>query len=538
MAGWSGLSAAARGAVLVGGAAVVAVAGYFGFARGPEAVVPVADQAAVTAVETPGPEAPAAVAGTEVTEEAAPSAESSAAQTAPVVPAAETDAALIADASAAVVADPAAAPANDTAVDAADPTEAAATDTAVTPAILPRFDVARVAPDGAATVAGQAAPGARVALLVDGVEVASAVANGQGRFAALFDVPPSSVARLLTLQATGADGVAVRGPERMALAPLPGAVDVAVAGAAAPALQAPAAVLVAPEGVKVLQPGADVPAEVAENVVVDSISYAPDGAVMLGGRANAGAGLRIYLDGLAIADVAAGSDGAWAATLKDVAAGIYTLRVDQLAADGTVTSRFETPFKRETLEALAASVPAVQAVESAEAAPVVAEGTVAAAPQPDADPADNTAAKVAPASPAAEVEVAAGKVSPAVEPAAADAAPGVEAAPVDATAAIPDAAPVTETAEAVEIAPAAPAAVADAAAVTVELTAVEPTAVAPAKPAPVSVTVQPGYTLWGIAQQNFGDGVLYVQVFEANKDKIKDPDLIYPGQVFTIPAAP
>ena len=39
-----------------------------------------------------------------------------------------------------------------------------------------------------------------------------------------------------------------------------------------------------------------------------------------------------------------------------------------------------------------------------------------------------------------------------------------------------------------------------------------------------------------IAQQNFGEGVLYVQVFEANRDKIKDPDLIYPGQIFKIPA--
>ena len=41
MAGWSGLSAAARGAVLVGGAAVVAVAGYFGLrAPAPVAEVP------------------------------------------------------------------------------------------------------------------------------------------------------------------------------------------------------------------------------------------------------------------------------------------------------------------------------------------------------------------------------------------------------------------------------------------------------------------------------------------------------------------
>jgi nucleoid-associated protein YgaU len=55
------------------------------------------------------------------------------------------------------------------------------------------------------------------------------------------------------------------------------------------------------------------------------------------------------------------------------------------------------------------------------------------------------------------------------------------------------------------------------------------------KPAPVTVTVQPGFTLWGIAKENFGEGVLYVQVFEANRDKIRDPDLIYPGQVFSIP---
>ncbi len=53
--------------------------------------------------------------------------------------------------------------------------------------------------------------------------------------------------------------------------------------------------------------------------------------------------------------------------------------------------------------------------------------------------------------------------------------------------------------------------------------------------APVTVTVQPGYTLWGIAKRNFGHGILYVQVFEANRDKIRNPDLIYPGQVFTIP---
>ena len=50
-----------------------------------------------------------------------------------------------------------------------------------------------------------------------------------------------------------------------------------------------------------------------------------------------------------------------------------------------------------------------------------------------------------------------------------------------------------------------------------------------------AVTVQPGNTLWGISRRNYGRGILYVRIFEANRDRIRDPDLIYPGQVFTVP---
>jgi nucleoid-associated protein YgaU len=49
------------------------------------------------------------------------------------------------------------------------------------------------------------------------------------------------------------------------------------------------------------------------------------------------------------------------------------------------------------------------------------------------------------------------------------------------------------------------------------------------------ITVQPGYTLWAIAKSSYGDGLLYVKVFEANRDQIRNPDLIYPGQVFSVP---
>jgi nucleoid-associated protein YgaU len=48
-------------------------------------------------------------------------------------------------------------------------------------------------------------------------------------------------------------------------------------------------------------------------------------------------------------------------------------------------------------------------------------------------------------------------------------------------------------------------------------------------------TVQPGNTLWAIAEDRLGEGIMYVAVFEANRDIIRDPDLIYPGQVFTLP---
>ena len=49
------------------------------------------------------------------------------------------------------------------------------------------------------------------------------------------------------------------------------------------------------------------------------------------------------------------------------------------------------------------------------------------------------------------------------------------------------------------------------------------------------VTVQKGFTLWGISRRNYGLGRLYVRIYNANKDQIDDPDLIYPGQIFVVP---
>lgn len=358
----------------------------------------------------------------------------------------------------------------------------------------PTFDLVRVEPDGQALVAGQAAAGAKVILRLNGAEISGTTADAQGNFAVLFVLDPSPVARMLTLGSLLPGGSEVAALGEVALAPTVAASVVAAADAAesvatevpaeeaieaAPAVEAPAALLVTKDGVNVLQTS-DQPSliEGIADLALDTISYTPAGEVQLAGRATAGSVLRVYLDNAPLTDIVVGENGRWASTLPMIAPGIYTLRVDALTADGQVIARFETPFKRETPEALAA------------AAQIEAPAAVVATVEPVAKP------SVVPESLATDAQGAV--VAPTGNETEAVATP---IAPTDQT-------------DALQVATAA----------------AEP---APARP--VSITVQPGFTLWGIATEQFGDGVLYVQVFEANKDKIRDPNLIYPGQVFVIP---
>ena len=50
-------------------------------------------------------------------------------------------------------------------------------------------------------------------------------------------------------------------------------------------------------------------------------------------------------------------------------------------------------------------------------------------------------------------------------------------------------------------------------------------------------TVKSGDSLSKIAKHFYGDADKWHRIFDANKDKIKNPDLIHPGQEFTIPEA-
>jgi hypothetical protein len=50
-----------------------------------------------------------------------------------------------------------------------------------------------------------------------------------------------------------------------------------------------------------------------------------------------------------------------------------------------------------------------------------------------------------------------------------------------------------------------------------------------------TVIVQPGNSLWRLARRLYGQGVQYTVIYEANRDQIRNPDLIYPGQILEAP---
>jgi len=311
------------------------------------------------------------------------------------------------------------------------------------PPLAPAFDVVRVEPDGSSVIAGNASPDAEVVILLDGVKIGTATADAQGKFVALLSVPASDGAQVLSLATQDAGGEQVASSDSVILTPVqkPEPISDPEIVARAPdnitplsapdqdalpqtapsdtptiitAPQAPTVLLANDQGVRVLQPAENGP-DAMRNVVIDTISYDAEGEVQLSGRGTDAGFVRVYLDNRPVLTTQINDGGAWHLQLPDVDTGVYTLRVDQVDASGTVTSRAETPFKRETAEVLAN-----------------AQTTV----------------------PAQQV---------------------------------------------------------------------------------TAVTVQPGSTLWAIARDRYGDGMLYVRVFEANRDNIRNPDLIYPGQVFTVP---
>lgn len=383
------------------------------------------------------------------------------------------------------------------------PVEDPVADAGPVPDATPRLDVVRVEPDGTTLIAGASLPGSAIAIMLDGEELAVIEADGAGDFVGFVTLPPSDTPRILSAEARPVDGPAVAGLETVLVAPFALVQEVAedVIAAAVPeadvefadpedpateaaetegaetegaeieeaeiateapsdplptdpdqpqisagaeiptdtiesaalapetpqtpqtlqtptpepdAGQSPTVVISGPDGLRISQsPGRP---EVPDEVLLDAISYDASGAVILAGRGPATADIQVMINNQPIQLGEVGPNGAWSLQLPDVDPGTYTLSVAELAEDGSVESRIETPFLREDPER-------------------IAEGAAAQ-----------------------------------------DGAAGIDV-----------------------------------------------------------ITVQPGFTLWGIAERNFGDGIQYVQIFEENRDQIRDPNWIFPGQIFRLP---
>jgi nucleoid-associated protein YgaU len=210
-----------------------------------------------------------------------------------------------------------------------------------------------------------------------------------------------------------ASQVATAPAPQVATAPAP-QVATETAPVAAPATEAeqPLAVLMPRSGegrIRVLQQAESVSGGLGEGtLILETVDYDAEGRAQVGGRAEANSRLVVYLDNQPAAHAEATLSGHWEATLaRSIAPGLHILRVDQLAGDGRVSARVETPFSR--------------------------------------------------------------------------------------------------------------------------------AAVLAALPSESAVIVQPGNSLWRISRRVYGEGLRFSVIYQANRDQIREPDLIYPGQIFVLP---
>ena len=364
--------------------------------------------------------------------------------------------------------------------------------------MVPKFDIVRVEDDGSAVIAGIAEGYGYVVLSVDGRELQGARADltGNGQFVIFALLPSKDEPQALQLwhylegetdPIISEDIVFVTVFPKVVVPDVADVVDeieentelnneVAVAEVESNEESPSPEVIVADEdGVRVLQDG-DTSDGIA-NVSIDTISYDLDGQVVVGGRAGGNGVVRVYIDNQIQTTSQITDNGYWKASLMNIEPGIYTLRADEISKTGEVISRTEIPFKRE---------------EPAELVEMMAEEAV------------DDENKLDPDTKISQTQVI-------VQ----DTVGGLAAS--------------TSSLQSDEVK----------SNMNGSVKGLQPTVDRVKTPA-LSVefrvkTVQPGATLWAIAKESYGAGIEYHKVFEANKERIRDPDLIYPGQVFEIP---
>ncbi len=427
------------------------------------------------------------------------------------------------------------------------------------------FGLLRAEPDGSVVIAGSGTPGSEVEVYSDDALIGSAKVEASGDWVIVPDAPITPGGTEITLAEAGKQGRSAQSfvvvinddktSEPLVVASTPGAasdilqgldrpaIDTQVAAAdpvappaaapaatpapaeqtaapvdepaapaepSAPAAAAPAAVEptpAAPETAAVETPAAPVetpapaadatvaaadpapatapvePAAVAVAPTIDAIEIEGD-RTFFAGAGTEGAPIRLYVDDSFVADSTV-QDGRWLVEGGNVLTKpSQRVRIDVLAANSAdVIARAAVDFQ---IEAPATEAAPAAVAEAAPAAPTPAQ------PAPAAQSTPAAAAPAAPAETSAPVSVAESTPAPTAEPpVATDAVPTLVAISVGG----PDS----------------------------------------ERFAAGKAIIRRGDNLWTIARRVYGEGIRYTTIYEANTGQIRDPDRIYPGQVFDLP---
>ncbi|WP_106752787.1 LysM peptidoglycan-binding domain-containing protein [Pannonibacter carbonis] len=481
-------------------------------AQAPAAQAPAVQAPAVTAPDTQAPAAPAAIAES------------------PQAPAPETPAPAAAPSGTEATSQPAPAPQVD---QAQAPTQAPApTDAANTPVDVPSFDVVGIQPDGAAVIAGRSEPGAIVALLANGAVVGKGIANKDGEWSIILENPLPPGDYDMQLQSER-DGKSLDSEQRLAVSIPEGGKDRPLIVLNTP--DAPSSVLQTPEPVAaplqvaeapVPAPAAEPAPAPADAVAAEIPATAPASAPA---EAPAAAPTPVEAPASAPAPVAAAAEAATPAPAAEAeaSAAAPAAEIPAPVADAATAvaepAAPAAPVASPTPEAPAAEMSGpltVEAVES-ENGKLYAAGTSAPGALLRVYVADQHAGDVdgnqngswlhesQTEVPVGSVEIRVDQVSRATGEVLARAAVTFEKAVEDEI--------VLSKVEEPKPGEAAQSA-------------------GEARPTP-NVIIRKGDNLWNISRRLYGTGYRYTTIYQANRDQIRNPDLIYPGQVFLTPEA-
>ncbi len=373
-------------------------------------------------------------------------------------------------------------------------------------AMAPEFGLLRAEPDGSLLVAGKGTPNADIELVTGDTVLGKTKAAANGDFALVLNDPLKAGDYSMVLRTTNPDGNAATSVQTaivsipqdlkgdvLAMVEEPGkasriitapeAVKPAEVAAADPAKEAAPAAEKAPEtevakAAEPAKPAAE--AEPAKKIIIPLANVAVEAVeiegnkIFVAGSAPAGTTIRIYATETLLGETKATENNRFLLEAsRDLAVGDYFIHADTIGPDGKLVSRVTVPFTREAGETVVAVAPAEPAKEPADVAEAANEPASAeTAKTPGTEPAKAAEAKAS----EPEVQTAAKSAEPA-----------------------------TET-------------------------------VAPAlTKADASVIIRRGDSLWRISRRIYGRGTRYSTIYLANKEKVKNPNRIWPGQVMMIP---